>query len=81
MKKIGIVLLLLSLGILGIFLPLLPGIPFLVALLYVLGIIDKKRMLRLLKRFQGRKGSFQRKIVACLIIRLIYRRKLNLKYG
>jgi uncharacterized membrane protein YbaN (DUF454 family) len=77
--RVFIALLLLALGILGIFLPFLPGFPFLVAFAYVVGLIDRSKFLRFIKRFQGRKGSSQRKLVSCILIRLVYGRKLNLK--
>ncbi len=72
-------ILLLFLGILGILLPVLPGIPFLIAFLYTAGILKRESFLKFLKRYQGEKGSFQRKLVSCVLIKLVYRRRLNLK--
>ncbi|WP_457601340.1 hypothetical protein [Hydrogenivirga sp.] len=77
--RILIALVLLLLGILGTLLPVLPGFPFLIAFAYVIGLLDRERFLRLIKRFQGRRRSFQRKVVSCILINFVYRRRLNLK--
>ncbi|RLJ70655.1 hypothetical protein BCF55_0935 [Hydrogenivirga caldilitoris] len=70
---------LLAIGIVGIILPVLPGIPFLLAFLYVVGFLKKERFLRMLKRYQGERNSFQRKVTSCILIYVVYHRRLNLK--
>ncbi|NPA42064.1 MAG: hypothetical protein GXO18_07325 [Aquificae bacterium] len=74
-----LVILFLLLGIAGLILPFLPGFPFLIVALYLLGFIGRRKMLRLTKGFKGRKGSRRRKIVGWIFMRLLYRRRLNLK--
>ncbi len=79
MKRFAIALSLFLLGVLGVVLPFIPGWPFFLIALYVLGLIERKKLLRALKRLGGKRGSLTRKLVACLIVRLVYRRRLNLK--
>jgi len=69
----------LLLGLLGILLPVIPGIPFLILFLYLVGIINRRKFIRLSKRFRGKRGSFQRRVVACVLVKIFYRRRLNLK--
>ena len=69
----------LLLGILGILLPVLPGVPFLILFLYLAGLFNKRKFIRLLRRFGGKRGSFQRRVIACVLLKIFYRRRLNLK--
>ena len=77
--RILVAIALLILGILGIALPVLPGIPFLIAFLYVLGVLKRDRFLKLLRRYRGKRNSLQRKVVSCILIKLVYRRSINIK--
>ena len=77
--RILVAVILLVFGVLGIVLPVLPGIPFLIAFLYVSGLLKREKFLRLVKKYQGRRNSLQRKVVSCILINLVYRRSLNLK--
>ncbi len=70
-KLIGVALL--FVGLIGLFLPLLPGIPFIVITLYVFGFISRKRLLRFLKNFGGKKRSRRRTLIAWLL------RRVNIK--
>ncbi|EDP75901.1 hypothetical protein [Hydrogenivirga sp. 128-5-R1-1] len=70
---------LLLLGVVGLVLPLIPGVPFLIAFLYLAGLLDRDRFLRSIKKFQGRRNTFQRRLVSCILINLVYRRRFNLK--
>ncbi len=79
MKRGVIALFLIFIGILGILLPVIPGIPFLIASLYVLGILNRKIAVRLLKKFKGKRNSVQRRIIGCIILKLVYKRRVNLK--
>ena len=73
------VILLVAVGVLGLVLPLLPGWPFLLIALYMLGLVSKRRLLKGLKRLGGKRGGLLRKLIACLIIKVVYRKRLNLK--
>jgi len=77
--RLFVAIVLLSVGIAGLVLPLIPGVPFLLAFLYVVGLLNRERFLKTIKRFQGRRNTFQRKLVSCILINLLYRRRLNLK--
>lgn len=57
-------------GIVGLILPLLPGIPFFLIALYLFGFISRKRLLRLLRSFGGKRGSRRRALIAWLLKRL-----------
>lgn len=79
MIRLSVAFLLAILGVLGLLLPLLPGWPFILLSLHLLGLVDRRKLLRSLKRLGGKRGSFSRKLIACVIIRVVYRRRLNLK--
>lgn len=79
MIRVALVLILTALGLLGLILPLMPGVPFLIIALYLAGIIDRRRLLGYMKRFRGKKGSVWRKLIACFLIKVVYGRRLNLK--
>ncbi len=72
-----LVLVLIALGIAGLILPLLPGVPFFIVALYLLGFVSRKRLLKLFRNFKGKKGSLQRKVVGWIIISFVRGKRLR----
>ncbi len=66
------------LGIAGIFLPLLPGVPFLIIAGFLFGIVPKNYVLKILKALRNKKNknSFVTRIVNYILIRYIHNRKI-----
>jgi len=67
MKKLLIFFLLVFLGFLGVILPFIPGWPFFIIALYVVGVIKKKTLVRLLRKVGRKRESFSRKLVAFVL--------------
>ena len=76
MRKLVIFFLLILLGFLGVILPFIPGWPFFVVALYVIGVIRKKTLVKLLRKVGRKRGTFSRKLVALVLIRWIYNTKI-----
>ena len=64
------------LGIAGVILPILPGIPFLIIGGFLLGIIPKSFVIKILKKLKlENKGSRLNKILNYIIIKYIYEKE------
>jgi len=68
------------LGIAGIILPILPGIPFLVIGGFLLNLIPKHIVIKFLKKIKlEKKGGFINKLINYVLIRYVYDRKISSK--
>ena len=68
------------LGIAGIILPILPGIPFLIIGGFLLGVIPKDMVLKILKKLKlDEKDSKLNKMLNYLIIKYVYSKEFSLK--
>ncbi len=79
MIRLTVAVLLFALGLIGILLPVIPGVPFLLIALFMFGVLSRRNFLRYSKRFRGRRGSLWRRMIACVLIRIVYRKKFSLK--
>ncbi len=78
MIRIILGILFILLGIAGIILPILPGIPFLILGGFLLNIIPKPLVLKLLKKIKlEKKDSPFNKMINYILIRYVYERKIN----
>ena len=68
------------LGIAGIILPILPGIPFLIIGGFLLGIIPKSLVIRALKKLKHEKKDNKfNKMINYILIRYVYSKEFVLK--
>ncbi|WP_187146671.1 MULTISPECIES: hypothetical protein [Persephonella] len=67
----------LIIGILGIILPVIPGVPFLVLSGFLLGIISDRTVVKTLKKFKVKDGKNRLwdRVINYVIIRYIHRKK------
>jgi uncharacterized membrane protein YbaN (DUF454 family) len=73
---LGIIFILL--GIAGLILPILPGIPFLILGGFLLNLIPKSLVLKFLKKIKlEKKDSLLNKLINYILIRYVYERKIN----
>ena len=74
----GVVFLLL--GIAGIILPILPGLPFFVVSAFLLGIISEEQLVKGLKKFKikdEKMAKWTNKLINHIIIRYIHKRQIR----
>ncbi len=70
---LGIVFLLI--GILGIILPIIPGVPFLLISAFFFGILSKEKVVRYLKKFKnGNKNSGINRLINYVLIKYVHRK-------
>ncbi len=70
------------LGILGIILPILPGIPFFIVAGFLFGIIPEEQVVKLLKKmkFKDEKmAKWSNKLINYIILKYIHKRQINLE--
>ncbi len=65
----------LVLAFIGFLVPFIPGFLFLMVSMFMFGLISRKQLVTMLKKFQGDKGSKNRKMISWLIIRFVYGRR------
>ncbi len=75
MKRYLLAFMFLVVALIGFFVPFVPGVPFLILSMFMFGLISRKRLVSTLKKFQGRRGSRNRKMISWLIIRFVYGRR------
>ena len=71
----------LFLGIAGIILPILPGLPFFVVSAFLFGIISEKQLVKGLKKFKikdEKMAKWSNKLINYIIIRYIHKRNINI---
>ncbi|WP_457641741.1 hypothetical protein [Persephonella sp.] len=69
-------ILLFIVGILGIILPIIPGVPFLVISGFLLGLISERMVVRTLKKFKIKDGKNRLwdKVINYLIIKYVHKK-------
>ncbi len=79
--RIFIAILLILIGIAGVFLPLLPGVPFLIVAGFLLGIVPNRYALRILKSLRNKKNknTLINKLINYIIMRYIHNRHIDIK--
>ncbi len=79
--RIFIVILLILIGIAGVFLPLLPGVPFLIIAGFLLGIVPNRYALKVLKALRNKKNknTLVNKLINYIIMRYIHNRYIDTK--
>ncbi len=69
------------LGIAGVILPILPGLPFFVIAAFLFGFISEKQLIKGLKKFKikdEKMAKWTNKLINHIIIRYIHKRKIAL---
>lgn len=69
------------LGIAGVILPVLPGIPFFIISAFLFGIISEEQLIKGLKKFKikdQKMAKWTNKLINHIIIRYIHKRKFSL---
>ncbi len=69
------------LGILGIILPILPGIPFFIIAAFLFGIISEEQLAKGLKKFKikdEKMAKWTNKLINYIIIKFIHKRQINI---
>ncbi|RMA97081.1 DUF454 family protein [Hydrogenothermus marinus] len=69
------------LGIAGVILPVLPGIPFFIISAFLFGIISEEQLIKGLKKFKikdQKMAKWINKLINHIIIRYIHKRKFSL---
>ncbi|WP_457644291.1 hypothetical protein [Persephonella sp.] len=66
-------------GILGVILPVIPGVPFLVLSAFLLGIISDRTVIKTLKKFKVKDGKNRLwdKVINYVIIKYIHRKNIT----
>jgi len=68
------------LGVLGILLPVLPGLPFFVVSAFLFGIISENQLIKGLKKFKvkdEKMAKWTNKLINYIIIKYIHKRNIN----
>ncbi len=66
-------------GVLGVILPILPGIPFLIIGAFMLGFVSEQKLIEVLKKTKTKsyKKNFYNKLVNFGIVKYIYKRNIK----
>ena len=72
--------LLIFLGIAGIFLPLIPGVPLLIIAGFLFGVVPNRYVIKILKAMKNKKGkrSLLTRLINYIIIKYIHNRKIEI---
>jgi len=79
--RVVLAVFLIIIGIAGILLPLLPGVPFLIIAGFLLGLVPNRYALRILKALRNKKNknTFTTKLINYIIMRYIHNRYIEIK--
>jgi len=75
MLKYALGFLFLLIGILGIILPVIPGVPFLIISAFFFGFLSREKVVRYLKKFKnGKKNSGTNRLINYVLIKYIHKK-------